>query len=427
MEYIAPDEHGRVTLADHLRHARGPLDTDRALAWAIQFCYGMEHANGHGIKCHRDIKPANLLIRQDGTLLISDFGLAAAAEAAWKSKGQQWETGSWEGARDGGGASLTILRAEGLGVVGTPGYMAPEVFGGQGAGVQSDVYSFGLVLWQMAAGSQVPPFARGVAPPRNERDIERYASEIYERQMREHAPTVGEPFKAVIERCLAPEPSRRFASFTQLRAELEPILNRRTGRTVKLSPASERNAAFWSNRGVSLSALGRHDEAIACLRKALEIDPDFAAAHINLGATLKDKGDLEGAIAEFRAAIRLRPDYADAHINLGAALKDKGDLDGAIAEFRMALRLQPDEATAHNNLGAALCKKGDLDGAIPEWRAAVRLQPELAEAHYNLGSALRNRGDNQAALAEFHAAYLLAPNNPTVRGTYEKLMQELKR
>ena len=88
MDYIAPDDRGRVSLADHLAAARGPLDTDQALQWAIMFCYGMEHANQRGIKCHRDIKPANILIRQDGTLLISDFGLAAAAEAAWKGQGR---------------------------------------------------------------------------------------------------------------------------------------------------------------------------------------------------------------------------------------------------------------------------------------------------------------------------------------------------
>jgi len=87
MDYIAPDDRGRVSLAQHLACARGPLETDQALLWASMFCYGMEHANQRGVKCHRDIKPANILIRQDGTLLISDFGLAAAAEAAWKHGG----------------------------------------------------------------------------------------------------------------------------------------------------------------------------------------------------------------------------------------------------------------------------------------------------------------------------------------------------
>jgi serine/threonine protein kinase len=62
MDYIAPDAQGRVSLADHLARADGPLDTNQTLKWALQFCLGMEHANSRGIECHRDIKPANILI-----------------------------------------------------------------------------------------------------------------------------------------------------------------------------------------------------------------------------------------------------------------------------------------------------------------------------------------------------------------------------
>ena len=66
--------------------------------------------------------------------------------------------------------------------------------------------------------------------------------------MRKRAPAVGGPLEAVIERCLAAEPSRRFANFTQLRTELEPIFHRRTGQTVKLPPVGERSAVFWATK-----------------------------------------------------------------------------------------------------------------------------------------------------------------------------------
>ena len=405
MDCVAPDDQGRVNLAHHLARARGPLETDQALQWAIMFCHGMEHANQRGIKCHRDIKPANILIRQDGTLVISDFGLAAAAEAASKRRGDSWETAGEEGF-----VGLSLFQTEGQQVCGTPGYLAPEVFRGEGADARSDIYSFGLVLWQMVAGSQVPPFAVGVAPPRSPRDIDRYALDIYERQMRKRAPATGEPLEAVIERCLASGPSKRFASFTQLRAELEPILRRRTGRTVKLPPVGERDLMFWNNKGFSLISLGRHDEAVACFRKALEIQPDYANAHSNLGNTLQAKGDLDGAISEYRTALRLKPDFAGAHYNLGNALDAKGDLDGAIAEFRTAIRLQPDHANARTNLGNALYARGALDGAIAEYRVALRLQPDLATAHYNLGNVLKDKGDLDGAVAEFRTAIRLQPD-----------------
>ena len=405
MDYIAPDDQGRVSLADHLARAEGSLETDQALLWASMFCYGMEHANQRGINCHRDIKPANILIRQDGTLLISDFGLAAATETAWKGR-----DGSWESAGEESFVGLSLFQTKGKQVCGTPGYLAPEVFRGEGANVRSDIYSFGLVLWQMATGSQVPPFAMGVAPPRSPRDADRYALKIYEEQMTKRPPAVREPLGAVIERCLAADPSKRFASFTQLRAELEPILYRRTGRTVKLPPIGERSPVFWNNKGLSLSTLGRHDEGIACLRKALQMDSNLAIAHYNLGLALRDKGDLDGAIAEYRMAVRLQPDYAAAHNNLGNALDAKGDRDGGIAELRTALLFQPKDAMTHYNLGVTLGKKGDLDGAIAELRTTLRLQPGLAMAHYNLGLALSMKGDLEGAIAEYRTALRLQPD-----------------
>jgi tetratricopeptide (TPR) repeat protein/tRNA A-37 threonylcarbamoyl transferase component Bud32 len=405
MDYIAPDDRGRVSLADHLAHAEGPLDTDKELKWAIMFCHGMEHANEHGIKFHRDIKPANILIRRDGTLLISDFGLAAAAEVAWKGRGDAWERPIANGF-----VGLSLFQTEGKEVCGTPGYVAPEVLRGEGAGVRSDIYSFGLVLWQMAAGSQMPPFAVGVAPPRTPGDIDRYACEIYERQMRKPPPAVGEPLQGIIDRCLAAEPSKRFTDFTQLRTELEQIFHRRTGQTVKLPAVGERSAVFWCNKGVTFYSLGQLEEAVACFRKSLIIDPDFAGAHSNLGGALAANGDLDGAIAEWRTAVRLQPDIADAHNNLGVALGDKGDLDGAIAELRTALRLQPDRADAHMNLGNALKDRGDLDGAIADLRVALRLQPDYAAAHYNLGNALRARGNLEGAIAEWRTAVRLQPD-----------------
>ena len=105
------------------------------------------------------------------------------------------------------------------------------------------------------------------------------------------------------------------------------------------------------NLGVALKDQGKLDEAVACYRRALELNPDFAAAHSNLGNALQDLGRPEEAIACHRRALQLKPEYAEAHNNLGNALKDQGHLDEAIACYRRAqLNQSLKEALLHGGL-----------------------------------------------------------------------------
>jgi serine/threonine protein kinase len=152
MQYVRGDAQGRANLHDYL--GGSPLDERQILTWGIQFCLGMEHARTNGIECHRDIKPANIMVAGDGALKISDFGLAIATESAWRKTSAR---GSVVQRRD-GNFTLSIYHNEGGAMCGTPGYIAPELYRGTAATVRSDIYSFGLVLWQMAAGSPNLPF-----------------------------------------------------------------------------------------------------------------------------------------------------------------------------------------------------------------------------------------------------------------------------
>lgn len=172
MDYVEADAQGRASLGDYL--AAGPLDENQVLKWGIQFCLGMEHARAHGVECHRDIKPANIMITKDGALKVSDFGLAIATESAWRGAAGRGSAVTGKGGEFG----LSVVQSEGKVICGTPGYIAPEMCRAEGASVQSDIYSFGLVLWQMAAGSPVPPFR---VPWRG--DFVEYMRGVYEQQM----------------------------------------------------------------------------------------------------------------------------------------------------------------------------------------------------------------------------------------------------
>jgi tetratricopeptide (TPR) repeat protein len=404
MDYVAPDAYGRVSLADHLVRADGPLDANQALKWAIQFCLGMEHAQAHGIKCHRDIKPANILITQDGTLKISDFGLAAAAEIAWQARGGlggSLVTGGPEGR-----FGLSLMQTGGKARCGTPGYMAPEVYRGEGADIRSDLYSFGLVLWQMATGSPVPPF---VVPYRGE--LERYLRGIYEQQMTGRVPRVDGFLGPVIERCLCPEPAERCGSFSELREALEPILERKTGKKLEVPQVGEKTAAFWINKGASLCALGRREEAIRCCDEALAIDPRDAFAWSNKGSALSELGRHEEAISCYEQALAIDPRDVVAWSNKGKVLSALGRREEAIGCYDQALALDPRYAGAWNNKGSALANLGRREEAISCYDQALAIDPRLAAAWYNKGGSLAALGRFEEGIGCFDQALALDPRD----------------
>jgi serine/threonine-protein kinase len=124
MEYIAGRELAALT-----REGR-PLPVAQALDLAVQIAEGLAYAHAHGV-IHRDIKPANVMIAGDGTAKIADFGIARMRSS---------ET-----------------RSEASAVLGSPRYMSPEQVLGRRADHRSDIFSFGVMLYEMLVGA--PPFA----------------------------------------------------------------------------------------------------------------------------------------------------------------------------------------------------------------------------------------------------------------------------
>lgn len=372
MDYIAPDADGRVSLADHLTCTSGPLDPDDSLKWAVQFCYGMEHAFQRGIKCHRDIKPTNILIAPDGNLKISDFGLALAAETSWKQETAPVVTENGEG-----GAGLSLLVTNGRRICGTPGYIAPELLVGGEAGVQSDIYSFGLVLWQMAKGSQAPPFH---VPYSKAANLDDYLLKIIEQQIKGRVPPAGGPMQSAIERCLAPEPSQRYQSFNEVRLELEQILFRRTGRTVELPKGADRDSGFWTLKGMSLNNLGRHQDAIVCYDKAIELDRHDVSAWSSKGNALAALGRLEEAMACYDEALRINPKFAAAWNNKGSVLQKLRCYQEALTFYANALEIDSQNPIFWNNKGKVLYALGRYEEALGCFDKSARIDPHDSSA-----------------------------------------------
>jgi serine/threonine protein kinase len=389
IDYVAPDAEGRVTLYDHLRSGR-LIPPERAVEWAIQFCLGMEHANAHGVECHRDIKPANIFISQ-GELKITDFGLASAAEVAWKRAA----------ARQGGllvtggpveGFGLSVLQSEGKIRCGTPGYMPPEVYRGEPANMRSDIYSFGLVLWQMTGGSVSPPFVGAYRG-----DTASYLREAYEQQMNGCVPSAKEPLFPIIERCVRPDPSDRYQDFAALRDELAVIFWRQMGRKPQVPRVGKRSVGYWSNKGAALEVLGRSEDALGCFDRAITIEPRNTLVWNNRGAALGRLGRHEEAVICYTKALEISPRDFNAWFNKGNALADLGRGEEAILCFDKALTIDPRNAKVWNNKGATLTDLGRHEEALGCYDKALGIDPRFVYAQ--LGKAIAEDKAGKAAVA----------------------------
>lgn len=150
--------------------------------------------------------------------------------------------------------------------------------------------------------------------------------------------------------------------------------------------------------------LGKPDQAIGLLTRAIESNRKAFPYYYNLANILKSQGRLEEAIGKYRAALRLKPDYAQAYNNLGMALTAQGDEVGAKSCFEKATRIKPDYADAHYNLGLSLTKEGDLKGAIDRYQKAIRIRPDYLDAYYNMANALSAAERLEEAIAGYREA-----------------------
>jgi eukaryotic-like serine/threonine-protein kinase len=154
---------------------KGPMPPAEALRIAVQIAEALEEAHRHGI-VHRDLKPANILLTTHGVKVL-DFGLAKQSR---ESPAADEETQTSDLTRAGG-------------VMGTPAYMAPEQWQGKAADARSDIYAFGCVLYELLTGA---------------------------RSGRERAPVKSAALEAIVRRCLADDPVKRFQSAAELKTAL---------------------------------------------------------------------------------------------------------------------------------------------------------------------------------------------------------------
>jgi serine/threonine protein kinase/tetratricopeptide (TPR) repeat protein len=188
-----------VTLKTML--ARNRLSVETAVGIAVQVADGLAAAHRAGV-VHRDVKTANVMISRSGRAVILDFGLAKALAGAKRDELDVTQT-------TGGGKPF-----------GTPNYMSPEQVRGElNVDARSDVFSFGVVLYEMLTGAK--PFAGATA-------VETMNAVLHTepRPLGEAARGVPPELEAVVARCMKKEPADRYPSAVELVADLKRVASR---------------------------------------------------------------------------------------------------------------------------------------------------------------------------------------------------------
>ncbi len=354
MEYVEGEDLKRT-----MRRV-GPLGGGKAVFIAKQVCCGLEEAHGLGV-IHRDLKPQNIMIDKEGNVRIMDFGIAKFL----KSEG---------------------ITASGA-MIGTPEYMSPEQVQGEDVDPRSDIYSLGIILYEMVTG-RVPFEGDTTLSVALKHRTETAKNP---REFNEHIPI---DLSSAIMKCLEKNMERRYQKAGDFQAELtriekdipstERVLPKRkplTSREITVRFSLKRlvvpsmfllglvlgGAVVWRFLPRSEHAqimvqkseaagqprndleLGQEDwnnknyaEALAHFKTAVEKDPQNYGARLSVANILKELGKSEEAIAEYEKAVALNSLDVRAFEQLAALLKEKRDLEKAKSYYLKYLQSVPE-------------------------------------------------------------------------------------
>jgi tRNA A-37 threonylcarbamoyl transferase component Bud32 len=351
MEHVGGRDLARV-VADEF-----PLPEPRIVRIGAQILSALAEAHAQGV-VHRDLKPENVMVepRRDEPdfVKVLDFGIAKISTP---------------------GQGEPRLTQAGL-VAGTPEYMSPEQARGAELDARSDLYSVGVVLYQMATGDL--PFQSDTPLG----FLTKHIGEVPVRP-RVRRPAISGALDAVVARALEKDPAARYQSAEEMRAALLACTGVRAGPRpstletphAAAGAARRRRPFFWLFAGAMGLAISGGGAIVLVVRRSAEERATAAAGTTSTPAPASPTSSPDPVPDPTPppASTSPRPDRA-----LGAALFEK-------AEARRAAQ--------------------DVEGAIPLYLAAERADPGIAEIHKKLGLCYQLRGDRRRA-AERYRRYL---------------------
>lgn len=266
LEHVSGMEGVGVDLRSWIDHNR--LTPRQALTFALHIALAFLHATTKvpGL-VHRDLKPGNILVTHDGIAKVTDFGLVRSLDntphhdATEASSSVSDHTSSDEHAQ-----RLTRVDA----VVGTPPYMSPEQCLGHPVDPRSDIYAFGIVLYESLTGRH-PLEARG---PQEWKQAHLHQQPSFDEQACERLPASWRDFVLA---CLAKDPTARPQTWREVLDSLSALYQAEFGEAPSLAlDGMSLKARELMDKGYSLTELGRYEEALLAYDQALELQPDYA-------------------------------------------------------------------------------------------------------------------------------------------------------
>lgn len=385
MDFIAMEFVAGETLNALLEQRR--LSMSEAAGYALQAADALATAHAAGV-VHRDIKPSNLAITADGRLKVLDFGLARLHEGARTIP-------------DDNDSTNTALFATRVGtVIGTLAYMSPEQARGEEAGPASDIFSLGVVLFEMLTGQR--PFA-GTS------ELARLHNLHFSppKDLRQLSPDVPEGLARVVSRMLEKDPAARYGSMAEVRQELRPFAASESGEYTRAEPLPSHSVRPRTLL-IGATAVVTASVVIVAGRPAMNRITAWRAA----------KSPTTAAASAIDSDLTPRDLYVKAR-----ALLDRFDRETnpglAIPLLERAVEKDPTFALGYATLTEAYHFRNQV-APDPQWvslmsqsaERAVALNPELAAAHVATGIALSNqKGKASEADAAFHRAIDLDPRS----------------
>jgi serine/threonine protein kinase len=399
LEWVgAPDQPRDIGALPTRQEASDPGEWEnQIIKVAHDICDGLSYIHKRGLT-HGDLKPSNILLSKDGRAKITDLGIALKSAVPPKSP-LRWRR-----------SATARHRTESL--RGTYLYMAPELWVGQPAGVKTDIYALGCVLYELATGH--PPFE---AP--DEAELE----DLHRKQPPPLIRGVSDNLRRLISECLAKSPKRRPASAGQIRDRLDHMFPAAGDEQSAPAPAEGETTDDWApgygreieHMTLTLAA-GKHEDAIeelsAALRTAMKswltdaARPFSGGESLSLAWLFNDRGylvamngDVIAASLDFISAIRLDRSFSAAYANLGTC-HQKLDLPTlALTSFNRAIDLDPEDHRFWLKRARLLRARGWDAAAHADYERALSLAPDDAQTCWGMADSLFALGREEEAAA----------------------------